>query len=120
MLSARPKLHSVTAPATDDGRSAACFHDVVVIHRTNGIRVLEHHLRVSRDQGEKIAWSTSATPVPTTRLRACGLILLRTTGSKPVIGAPEDLVNAKAIELVVPQIVLDEFERNKALSSGQK
>jgi hypothetical protein len=50
-----PQVHSMTAPATDDGRSAlARFHDVVVIHRTNGIRVLEHHLRVNRDQGEKI------------------------------------------------------------------
>jgi hypothetical protein len=50
-----PQVYSVTAPATDDGRGAlARFHDVVIIQRTNGIRVLEHHLRVGRDQGEKI------------------------------------------------------------------
>ena len=50
-----PQVCSVTAPATDDGRGAlARFHNVVIIQRTNRIRVLEHHLRVSRDQGEKI------------------------------------------------------------------
>jgi hypothetical protein len=51
-----PQVWSVSAPATDDRRGAlARFHDVVVIHRTtNGIRVLEHHSRVGRDQGEKV------------------------------------------------------------------
>src|SRR4051812_30475624 len=32
---------------------------------------------------------------------------------QPVIGALEDLVSAGEIELVVPQVVLDEFGRNK-------
>jgi hypothetical protein len=50
-----PQVCSVTAPATDDGgRALAHIYDVVVIHRTNGIRVFEHHLWVGRDQGEKI------------------------------------------------------------------
>jgi hypothetical protein len=50
-----PQVCSVTAPTTNDGRGAlARFYDIVIIHRTNGIRVLEHHLRVSRDQGEKV------------------------------------------------------------------
>jgi hypothetical protein len=48
-------VYSVPAPATDDSRGAlARFHDVVIIQRTNWIRVLEHHLRISRDQSEKI------------------------------------------------------------------
>jgi predicted nucleic acid-binding protein len=33
---------------------------------------------------------------------------------QPVIGALEDLVAAGEIELIVPQIVVDEFNRNKA------
>lgn len=33
---------------------------------------------------------------------------------QPVIGALEGLAKARAIELIVPQIVIDEFERNKA------
>lgn len=33
---------------------------------------------------------------------------------QPVIGALEDLIKAREIELAVPEIVLDEFERNKA------
>ncbi len=33
---------------------------------------------------------------------------------QPVIGALEDLAEAREIELIVPQIVIDEFERNKA------
>ena len=32
---------------------------------------------------------------------------------EPVIRAIEDLVKAREIELIVPKIVLDEFERNK-------
>jgi hypothetical protein len=31
----------------------------------------------------------------------------------PVLAAIEDLINAKAIELIMPQIVLDEFARNR-------
>jgi hypothetical protein len=33
---------------------------------------------------------------------------------QPVIGALEDLIKVDEIELIVPQIVLDEFQRNKA------
>ena len=32
---------------------------------------------------------------------------------EPVIRALEDLIRARDIELIVPQIVLNEFERNK-------
>ena len=31
----------------------------------------------------------------------------------PVLTAIEDLINAKAIELIMPQVVLDEFARNR-------
>jgi hypothetical protein len=31
----------------------------------------------------------------------------------PVLTAIEELINAKAIELILPQIVLDEFARNR-------
>lgn len=34
--------------------------------------------------------------------------------AQPIIGAIEDLTKAHEIELIVPQIVLDEFDRNKA------
>ena len=33
---------------------------------------------------------------------------------QPVVGALEDLINGHEVELVVPQIILEEFERNKA------
>ncbi|WP_369721326.1 PIN domain-containing protein [Bradyrhizobium sp. LLZ17] len=33
---------------------------------------------------------------------------------QPIISALEDLVAAGEIELIVPQIVVDEFDRNKA------
>lgn len=33
---------------------------------------------------------------------------------QPVIGALEDLVKAREIELLVPEVVIDEFDRNKA------
>src|SRR3954454_7063935 len=33
---------------------------------------------------------------------------------QPVIGALEDLIQAREIELIVPQVVVDEFTRNKA------
>ena len=32
---------------------------------------------------------------------------------EPVLTAIEELINAKAIELIMPQIVLDEFARNR-------
>jgi hypothetical protein len=49
------QVHPVIAPATDDGRrSLAHFQDVVIVHRTNRIRVLEHHFWISRNQSEKI------------------------------------------------------------------
>ena len=45
----------MTTPTTDDGRRGlAHFHDVVIIQRTNRIRVLKHHLRISRDQREEV------------------------------------------------------------------
>ncbi len=45
----------MTAPTTDDGRRGlAHFHDVVIIHWTNWVLVLEHHLRISRDQREEV------------------------------------------------------------------
>jgi hypothetical protein len=40
--------------------------------------------------------------------------LARDYREQPVIGALGDLIKARAIDLVVPQIVLDELERNKA------
>jgi hypothetical protein len=49
-----PQVYPVTAPATDDGRGAARFYDVVVIQWTDGIRVFEHHFWIRGDQGEKI------------------------------------------------------------------
>ncbi len=42
------------------------------------------------------------------------LDLSRDYREEPVIGALEDLIKARAIDLVVPQIIIDEFERNKA------
>lgn len=42
------------------------------------------------------------------------LDLARDYRQQPVIGALEDLVKAREIELLVPEIVVDEFDRNKA------
>lgn len=44
----------------------------------------------------------------------CLFDLAKNYREQPVIGALEDLIKARVIELVVPKIVLDEFERNKA------
>jgi PIN domain len=47
------------------------------------------------------------------------LDLARDYREQPVIAALEDLVKGGAVELIMPQIVLDEFERNKARVAEQ-
>ena len=42
------------------------------------------------------------------------LDLARDYRQQPVIGALEDLAKAREVELIVPHVVLDEFERNKS------